>query len=93
MERPEPRTLAIAALVILPLAVWGWHLRSERLTVERRAAAAASQVAGRPVEVHCPGQVRRRLTTEIHDGEVQFFEACPPMRRSSPAGSATGSAG
>jgi hypothetical protein len=77
VERPEPRTLAIAAAIILPLAVWGWHLRSERLTVERRAAAAAAQVAGRPVEVHCPGQLRRRLATEIHDGEVQFFDGVP----------------
>lgn len=77
MERPQSRTLAIAALIVLPLAVWGWHLRSDRLTVERRAAVAASQVAGRPVQVHCPGQVRRRVATEIHDGEVQFVNGTP----------------
>ena len=77
MERPQPRTLAIAAAIVLPLAMWGWHLRAERLHVERRAGAAASQVAGRSVQVHCPGQIRRRLTTEIHDGEVQFVDGVP----------------
>lgn len=77
VERPEPRTLAITAAILLPLAGWGWHVRSERLHVEDRAAAAASQVAGRPVHVHCPGQLKRRLSTEIHDGEVQFVDGRP----------------
>lgn len=72
MIRPEPRTVAIAAAVLLPLAGWGWSLRAQRLEVQRRAGAAASQVAGRTVQVRCPGQLRRRLATEIHDGSVRF---------------------
>lgn len=70
--RPEPRTVAIAAAVLLPLCAWGWSVRAQRLDVERRAGAAASQVAGRPVHVRCPGQLRRRLQAEIHDGSVRF---------------------
>jgi hypothetical protein len=66
------RSLAVAAAVLLPLCAWGWSLRAGRLEVQRRAGAAASQVAGRPVEVRCPGQLRRRLASEIHDGSVRF---------------------
>lgn len=77
VERPEPRTLAIAAAILVPLMGWGWHARSERLYVQDRAAAAASQVAGRPVRVHCPGQLKRRLTPALHDGEVRFLDGRP----------------
>jgi hypothetical protein len=77
VERPEPRTLAIAAAIVLPLAGLGWHLRAERLHIEDRASAAASAVAGRPVRVHCPGQLRRRFLAEINDGEVQFTDGVP----------------
>ena len=78
MDLPPPRTLAIAAAIVLPLAGFGWHLRSERLHIEARASAAASMVAGRSVKVHCPGQLRRRLqAAEIHDGEVQFKDGRP----------------
>ena len=78
MDLPPPRTLAIAAAIVLPLAGFGWHLRSERLHIEARASAAASMVAGRSVKVHCPGQLRRRLqSAEIHDGEVQFRDGRP----------------
>lgn len=62
----------IAAAVLLPLCAWGWSLRAERLEVQRRAGAAAALIAGRPVQVRCPGQLRRRLATEIHDGSVRF---------------------
>lgn len=72
MIRPEHRTVAIAAAVLLLLAGWGWTVRAQRLHVERRAAEAASQVAGRPVQVRCPGQLRRRLANELHDGSVRF---------------------
>lgn len=77
VELPPPRTLAIAAAIVLPLAGFGWHLRAERLQVEQRASAAASQVAGRSVKVHCPGQLKRRFVKEIHDGEVMFTDGRP----------------
>ncbi len=80
VEMPTPRTLAIAAAIVVPLAGFGWHLRSERLHIEQRASAAASQVAGRSVKVHCPGQLRRRFIKEIHDGEVQFVDGRPGGR-------------
>ncbi len=67
----------IAAAIVVPLAGFGLHLRAQRLHVEQRAGAAASQVAGRTVEVQCPGQLRRRFMTEIHDGEVQFVDGRP----------------
>lgn len=75
--RTRPRTIAIAATVLLVLAGFGWHLRQTRLHIEQRAGAAASLVAGRPVRVHCPGQLKRRFMTEINDGEVQFVDGRP----------------
>lgn len=77
VDAPAPRTLIIAAAIIVPLAGFGLHLRAERLRVQQRAGAAASQVAGRSVKVNCPGQIRRRLLTEIRDGEVRFVDGRP----------------
>lgn len=77
VEPPAPKTLAIAAAIALPLAGLGWHERSGRLNIERRASAAASQIAGRSVKVHCPGQLKRRMLTEINDGSVRFEDGRP----------------
>lgn len=71
------RNIAIASMALVALAAFGWHLRAARLRVESRAAQAASTVAGHPVRVNCPGQIRRRLMTEINDGEVKFVDGVP----------------
>jgi len=70
--RPSNRTLAIAAAVLIPLAVWGWMQRQARLETQRRAAAAAQLVTGRPVQVRCPGVLRRHFEYDINEGDVRF---------------------
>jgi hypothetical protein len=72
MVRPRPRTVAIAAAVLLPVCGWGWMQREARLETQRRAAQAAALVAGRPVQVRCPGILRRHFEYDINDGEVRF---------------------
>ena len=72
MVRPSSRTVAIAAAALIPLAIWGWIQRSSRLETQRRAAAAAQLITGRPVQVRCPGVIRRHFEYDINDGEVRF---------------------
>ena len=61
---------AAAALLAL-LAWWGatWH---DTRTNERRLGAIASQIAGRPVAVRCPGPVGRLIGWDIVEGSVRF---------------------
>ncbi len=77
MLRPENRTLAICAAALVPLLSLGWYARSQRLDVQRRASAAASRIAGRPVRVHCPGLLKRTFLREINHGSVRFYDGRP----------------
>ena len=77
MVRPENRTLAIIAAVLIPLLSFGWFVRAQRLAVERQASAAASRIAGRPVRVHCPGVLKRTFLQEINHGSVKFYDGRP----------------
>ena len=66
---------AAAALLAL-LAWWGatWH---DTRTNERRLGAIASQIAGRPVAVRCPGPVGRLIGWDIVEGSVRFGAVAP----------------
>ncbi len=102
MVRPANRTLAIAAAVLLPAMAWGWHERAQRLDVQSEASVAASQIAGRPVRVLCPGLLKRTFLREINHGSVRFYdgkpvdethlsgEACAGLRRLVSEGPAVG---
>ena len=52
----------------------GWLVLTQRDldTVESRLAAVASQIAGRPVEVHCPGAIERLTDISPNAGSVHF---------------------
>ena len=77
MVRPANRTLAIVGAVLLPATAWGWHERSLRLDVQDKASIAASQIAGRPVHVSCPGGLKRTFLREINHGSVRFYDGKP----------------
>jgi hypothetical protein len=69
---PSPRAIAICvAVVAVPGLPW-LHARSERIAVEHRAAAVASEATGRAIRVRCPGPIRRRMLYEITEGSVRF---------------------
>jgi hypothetical protein len=76
MKRAYPTTpiwmkLAIGAVLALALAWWSLDWRDRRGN-ERRLSAIASEIAGRPVEVHCPGPISRVIGWDIVEGSVRF---------------------
>jgi uncharacterized protein YgbK (DUF1537 family) len=66
------------SVALLAAAAW-WVLdRSDRTGNERRLSDVASQIAGRAVEVHCPGPVARVLGGSTAEGWVEFDAAGQP---------------
>ena len=66
------------SVVVLAATAW-WVLdRADRLGNERRLSAIASQIAGRAVEVHCPGPIGRALGGSTAEGWVKFDAAGKP---------------
>ena len=77
MARPTHRTLAIVTAVLLPALAWGWHERAQRIEAQDTASTAATQIAGRPVRVLCPGILKRTFLHEINHGSVRFYDGKP----------------
>jgi hypothetical protein len=61
----------IVALVV-SLTAWLVAVHLDRTGNERRLSAIASQIAGRPVKVHCPGVLARHVEYEVAGGTVMF---------------------
>jgi len=68
---------ALVATVLLGGPGWWLADRHDRIANQDRLAAIASDIAGRPVEVHCPGPVAR-LLYETVEGSVAFDAAGRP---------------
>jgi hypothetical protein len=82
MKRAYPTTptwvkLTVAAALTAALGWWSLDWRDRRAN-ERRLGAIASQIAGRHVEVHCPGPVSRLIGWDIVEGSVRFHEDGTP---------------
>ena len=60
--------LAVAAVPLLGILA----LQHQQRGNERRLAAVASQIAGHPVDVHCPGMVRKLVDVSPNSGSVHF---------------------
>jgi hypothetical protein len=76
MKRVHPTTplwLKLAAVAVV-VGGAGWWIadRQDRKGNERRLSVIASQIAGRRVEVHCPGPIGRVLGWDIVEGSVRF---------------------
>jgi hypothetical protein len=68
-----PVWVKLTALAVLVAAATWWIAdRQDRRGNERRLSAIASQIAGRPVEVRCPGPLGRVLGWDIVEGSVRF---------------------
>lgn len=59
---------AVAAIPLLGILA----LQHQQRGNERRLAAVASQIAGRPVEVHCPGVLKELVDISPNSGSVYF---------------------
>jgi hypothetical protein len=64
------RAIVVAVLVGAP--AWGLVAYQDRVGNQKRLGAIASQIAGRPVRVHCPGVLRRLMVWEMYAGTVRF---------------------
>src|SRR5919109_1238493 len=60
--------LAVATVPVLGFMA----LHHERQANESRLAAVAGVIAGRPVEVHCPGIIQRLVEVSPNSGSVYF---------------------
>lgn len=68
------RVSTLLVLFVLVGAPAGWLLLKQRDvdTAESRLAAVASEIAGRDVEVHCPGAIKRLTDISPNAGSVHF---------------------
>ena len=64
--------LAPVLLVSLVPVLGMVAVRHEKRVKEERLAAVASQIAGRDVEVHCPGLMQKLLDVSSNAGSVYF---------------------
>jgi hypothetical protein len=77
-SRPRPRVATPlwvrAAVVVVLVGGPGWLLLGfqDRLGNQGRLAAVASEIAGRPVQVRCPGVIGRVFSWDIVEGSVRF---------------------
>jgi len=69
--------LSVAALLLAFTAWWALD-RADRLGNERRLSAIASEIAGRPVAVRCPGPLARVFGGSTAEGWVEFDAAGRP---------------
>ena len=74
MTRPRTPLWVRATIVVAFAALTAWltavHL--DRVGNQRRLSAIASEIAGRPVKVHCPGVLARHIEYDIVEGSVEF---------------------
>jgi hypothetical protein len=72
------RLVAALLFVVGVLAAFGFARREERLREQDRLAAVASVLAGRRVDVHCPGFLSRLIDVRAEAGRVRFDESERP---------------
>ena len=76
MKRAYPTTpiwVKLTAAAVLTVAIGWWSLDwRDRRANEQRLGAIASEIAGRHVEVHCPGPISRLIGWDIVEGSVRF---------------------
>jgi len=66
------RLIAAALLITGALAAVGFARREDRIHQQKTLAAVATELAGRPVGVHCPGFLGSLVDTHGEPGRVGF---------------------
>jgi hypothetical protein len=65
-------TLLVVLVLVGAPAAWLLLKQRDLDTVESRLAAVASEIAGRPVEVHCPSALEELVDISPNAGSVHF---------------------
>src|SRR5262245_8575511 len=82
MRTTRARTPIWVKLTLVALCIAGpaWWLaqRQDRVGNEKRLRAIASAIAGRPVQVRCPGVYGRVFSWDIVEGSVRFDASGSP---------------
>jgi hypothetical protein len=65
------------AILVLLAAVIAWQVERER-SRDQRMSRIASEIAGRPVEVDCPGLLRKLVDIRTEGGSVRFDASGKP---------------
>jgi hypothetical protein len=73
------RLIAAALLIVGALAAVGFARRENRISEQDRLAAIASELAGRPVGVRCPGFFASLVNVRTEGGFVKFHEDGRPF--------------
>ena len=73
MRPHAPLLVALTIPLLLVVAV-----QQEQRSNEHRLGAIASEIAGRDVDVHCPGLLSRLAEVSAHAGTVFFDERGQP---------------
>jgi hypothetical protein len=66
------RLIAAGLLIVGALAAVGFARREDRIHQQKTLAGIATELAGRPVGVHCPGFLNSLVDTHGEPGRVQF---------------------
>ena len=66
------RLIAAALLILGALAAAGFARREDRIHQQETLAAIATELAGRPVAVHCPGFLNSLVDVHGEAGRVRF---------------------
>jgi hypothetical protein len=72
------RLIAAALLIAGALAAVGFARREDRIHQQRTLAAVATELAGRPVVVRCPGFLKSLVRVRTEAGSVKFDGAGHP---------------
>lgn len=72
------RLIAAGLLIVGALAAVGFARREDRISEQVRLAAIASDLAGRPVGVRCPGFFKSLVRVRTEAGYVKFDAAGQP---------------
>jgi hypothetical protein len=62
----------IVTAVAIGVPAWLLIAHHDRVVNQRRLGVIATEIAGRPVRVHCPGVVGRLLSWDIVEGSVRW---------------------
>jgi hypothetical protein len=72
------RVVAALLLIVGALAALGFARHEDRIHQQNELASVASDLAGRPVRVHCPGFLAELVDVRGEAGRVQFDSAGHP---------------
>ncbi len=71
---------ALVVIAVLLVGLWGWTKHATAVN-EHALSAVASQLAGRPVHVHCQSWIGQLVDISPNSGEVQFDEFGRPAAK------------